>query len=261
MHLTLALVAMLCAAGPTDDPEAAARLEFMKKSAAVYTIALDDKKKTELKLVPDPALRWNNPVSNVPDGVLFLWLGQDGRPELAAQVFIAAGTKDLWLHEFQSLALSPLKITRGGKESRWRPGKPGVEFHPVPDGPAVATTPVQRLAQMKAIAEGFSASDDFEGKSRWELRLLPKPLARYGKPKTEVTDGALFVFAHGTDPEVFLMVEAREVNGELKWHYALAGMTAYALKASHKGKEVWARPEQKAPFPPEKPYFILRYEP
>jgi hypothetical protein len=38
-------------------------------------------------------------------------------------------------------------------------------------------------------------------------------------------------------------------------------MTAYALKAAHKGKDVWTRPEQKPPFPPEKPYFILRYQP
>lgn len=264
MHRTFALAAsaMLCGLGvrAEDDQEAAARLEFMKKSAAVYKITLADKNKTELKLAPEPALRWDNPVGAVPDGVLVLWLGEEGRPEAAAQVFLAAGTKDLWLHEFQSLSLSPLEAVRGGRAA-WQPEKPGVEFKPVPNAPAVASTPVQRLAQMKAIAKDFSTSDDFGGMSPFELRLLSKPVARYGKPGSAVADGAMFVFALATDPEAFLMIEAREVGGQLKWHYALAGMTAYALKASHKGKEVWTRPEQKSPVPRENLYFILRYRP
>jgi hypothetical protein len=37
-----------------------------------------------------------------------------------------------------------------------------------------AETAVKRLAQMRTIAKDFEAADDFEGKSRWELRLLAK---------------------------------------------------------------------------------------
>src|SRR5712691_11860730 len=66
-----------------DDKAAAAeRLEFMKRSAAVYKITLGERK-TELKLVAEPVLRWTNPVSKVPDGGLFVWVGAEGRPELA----------------------------------------------------------------------------------------------------------------------------------------------------------------------------------
>jgi hypothetical protein len=70
---------------PAEDEKAASaeRLEFMKRSAAVYQITLGEKE-TGLKLVAEPVLRWTNPVSNVPDGGLFLWLGPEGRPELAA---------------------------------------------------------------------------------------------------------------------------------------------------------------------------------
>src|SRR5262245_1728793 len=93
---------------PAEDEKAAAaeRLDFMKRSAAVYSIQLGENE-SELKLITEPVLRWTNPVSNVPDGGLFLWLGPEGRPELAAQVFIAAGSTDLWLHEFQSLSTEP----------------------------------------------------------------------------------------------------------------------------------------------------------
>jgi hypothetical protein len=246
---------------PAEDEKAASaeRLEFMKRSAAVYQITLGEKE-TGLKLVAEPVLRWTNPVSNVPDGGLFLWLGPEGRPELAAQVFIAAGSTDLWLHEFQSLSTEPMTVARD-RRAIWHPQKPGIELKAVDDAPAPAESAVQRLAQMRAIAQNLEAADDFEGKSRWELRLLVKPLHRYGKPKTEILDGALFAFAHGTDPEVFLMVEARGAAGKYHWNYALAPMTSYAVKVSDKGKEFWSAPRRQAPFPLDEPYYILKYVP
>jgi hypothetical protein len=252
--------AFLQTAGDEEKEAAAARLRFMKESAAVYEISRGVDGKTGLKLLPDPVLRWNNPVSSVPDGSLFLWVGPDGRPEVAAQVFIAAGTKDLWLHEFQSLSLDSLAIVRD-QEQPWHPRKPGMELKIVDDAPVPAETAVKRLAQMRKIAQDFEAADDFEGASRWELRLLSKPLQRYGRRDSEILDGALFAFAHGTDPEVFLALEARSVSGEYRWHYGLAPMTAYAVKASYKGQSVWNRPQQKPPFSPDEPFFILKYAP
>jgi hypothetical protein len=244
-----------------DEKEASdARLQYMKQSAAVYEIRQDSDNEARLKLIADPVLRWNNPVSGVPDGSLVLWVGPDDRPELVTQVFIAAGTKDLWLHEFQSLSLDPLIVMRNGAV-QWRPRQPGMKLTVIEDAPAPAETPVGRLAQMRTIAKDFEAADDFEGKSRWELRLLAKPLQRYGKPDSDILDGALFAFAHGTDPEVLLMVEARQSGKNYRWHYGLAPMTAYAVRASYKGKSVWDHPQQKSPVDPASPYHILRYMP
>ena len=56
------------------------------------------------------------------------------------------------------------------------------------------------------MAEEFSATDDFLRGGWSQLRLLPKPWHRYGKGGSGVEDGALFAFAIGTDPEVFLMI-------------------------------------------------------
>jgi len=244
-----------------DNKEAAgARLQFMKESAAKYDIRLNGEKKSKLNLVAEPVLRWNNPVSSVPDGSLFIWCGPDGRPELAAQVFIAAGTKDLWLHEFQSLSLDTFTVSRGGA-AQWNPKKPGMELAPIEGAPPPAETAVQRLSQMRKIAADFEAADDFEGASRWELRLLPKPLKRYGNPDTELLDGALFAFVHGTDPEVFLMLEARGAPEKRRWHYGLAPMTAYALKVSYKDRPIWSTKWRKPPFDPDEPFYILQYAP
>ena len=69
---------------------------------------------------------------------------------------------------------------------------------------------------MRSLADGFRASDDFGGKGWSELRLLPTPIARYGEPGTKLLDGALFAFVLGTDPEVFLFLEARPGQGRLR---------------------------------------------
>jgi hypothetical protein len=243
-----------------DKAEAAERLDFMKRSVTGYEIARGEKQ-VPLKLLAEPVLRWTNPVSNIPDGVLFLWVDPEGRPQVAAQVFIAAGTKDLWLHEFSSLSEESLKATRDGV-TPWKPRKPGIEFKKV----AGATSPhpdsaVRRLTQMRNIAQEFKADDDFEGKSRWELRLLAKPVHRYGQENSDIMDGALFTFAHGTDPEVLVMIEARRSGGMYEWYYGLAPMTAYALKVSSKDREIWSAPFRKNPNQPDEPFLVTVYRP
>src|SRR5262249_58130212 len=132
---------------------------------------------------------------NVGDGGLFLWLGPEGRPELAAQVFIAAGSTDLWLHEFQSLSTEPMTVARDRRVT-WHPQKPGIELKAVEGAPEPAESAVQRLAQMRAIAHDLDAPDHFEGNSRLELPLLVKPLHRHGKPQADILHAALFAVAH-----------------------------------------------------------------
>ena len=118
-------------------------------------------------------------------------------------------------HELHSLSTSVLDVTRPGEANTWTPTAAGVELKPVPDAPAPAATPAQRMLQMREMIRGFTASSlDHEAK-RWELRLLPKPLYRYESTDPDVLDGAVFAFvtSAGTDPEVILVVEARKASG------------------------------------------------
>lgn len=56
----------------------------------------------------------------------------------------------------------------------------------------------------------------------------------------ELLDGALFVFAQATDPEVFLLIEARQSAKGSTWSYALARMNGVAFTVLHQKKKVWS---------------------
>lgn len=261
--LTFSLIASSIAAlgiaqekSASDD--SAQRLKFMKDSVEVYKFTTGPGDEEELKLQSEPALRWNNPVTGLKDGTLFFWTSSDGRPYAAAQAFqIESG---IWLHEFQSLTTASFRATRAGT-TIWAPTKPGIEWNPVPDAVTPAKTPAQRLSQMKAIIDRFGANDDFEGTSRWELRVLAKPLLRYSSDRQKIVDGAMFAFVVTTDPEVFVTLEAVSSDGkDPVWRYSLAPMTAYALKVTLDGKTVWEKPWTKDP-PVSSPYKILIYKP
>ena len=98
---------------------------------------------------------------------------------------------------------------------------------------------------MQAIARDFSASSVHEKSGRNELRLMPRPLYRYEPTDPDLIDGALFCFAHGTDPELFLLVEARRVGGTPDIRYAFARFSDLELHAPYKGREVWSVPRGK----------------
>ena len=232
------------------DQARADRLSLMKQQAAAYTLRLAGSD-TKLELHDDPVLRFSNPVSGVPDGIVAMW--KDGkRPAVFAQVF---QTKDgLWVHECQSLAAAGLSMTKGGTVF-WQPKEPAEAFRKLDKAPAAAGTPGRRLVQMKDIAKQFIAADDFKintadvEPTRHALRLLTTPIYRYDDPESGIQDGAVFAFVHGTDPEVFLVLESRlpeksDVKDRIDWHYTLAPMTCWAVNVEHNEKQVWSMPER-----------------
>jgi hypothetical protein len=241
-----------------EKVEQSERLDLMKNSLKIYEFKSEPDGKV-MKLEAEPLLRWNNPVSGVRDGAVFIWIAE-GRPQAAVQVF---QLKDgLWLHEFQSLSVERFQATTSDGRQVWSSSRAGIEMKPAPDAPVPAKTDRQRLTQMYAIAKEYTAIDDFEDKqSRWELRLLPKPIYRYAAADQGILDGALYAFAHGTDPEVFALIEARETAKGTEWQVGLAPMTAYAVEVSRKDKAVWNAPYRKPPFDPREPFFIREYHP
>jgi hypothetical protein len=229
--------------GPkTEDGEPAGSswLPILKRQGDDYTITLATDPPKQLRRLETPILRWTQPVRGGDDGAVFLWLA-DGRPEAVGTIFTwqANGGKRVMQHEFHSLALHGLDATWRGT-SLWHPASPGVTLLPVPDAPAPAASGNGRLRQMQAIARDFSASSIHETAGRNELRLLPRPLYRYEPKARELIDGALFCLAHGTDPEVFLILEARRAdNGSSSWKYALARFSDLPLNVKLKGKTVY----------------------
>lgn len=250
LALTLALLAQSPPAGDGKD-ERAARLEFLKTSLATYDVHPADEPSKKFRLQAEPVIRFNNPVGVSEDGAIFFWMGEDGRPEVAIQAFLQRG--GAYIHDFSSLATGRVVAeTRRGPV--WNPSRAGAEFRPVPEAPRPAESAEARLRQMRELAQAFAVSDNFRENGWQALRPMPKPFARYGKPGTPLLDGAVFCFALGTDPEAYLLLEARPGKDGPEWQFAFAPQTSYALKASWKGREVWDVPNRR-PWTATEPFF------
>ena len=214
--------------------------------AGGYTIYRDASRKEQVELQREPVYVWTNPVRDGgQDGVVFVWTCR-GEAEVLGTFFSfpATGQRKL-CHEFHSLSLSVLDVSRPGSNT-WTPEAPGIELTPIADAPGPARSAPQRLAQMRALTHDFSASTKDDKVRNWELRLLPQPLYRYKSTDPDVLDGALFAFvtSAGTDPEALLVLEARkpaDTDGPV-WHYAVARFTDLNLSVRRKGKEVFSAP-------------------
>jgi hypothetical protein len=233
-----AMLVMAQAEAPQPAPGSSTAVEAFRAEAAEYAVHLQSRPGEKLTLVKEPVLRWGNPARTGEDGAVFVWtLG--GRPELIGTIFTYRYNEKInRKHEFHSLATEPLSAEFRGKEV-WAPKKAGLTFAPLEDAPSPAASARLRLAQMRALARDFSASlKDAEGES-YQLRLLTQPLYRYEPQGRGIVDGAIFSFAVGTDPEVLLILEAREVNDAARWEYALARFHYVEMKAFHKDREVF----------------------
>jgi len=107
--------------------------------------------------------------------------------------------------------------------------------------PVPAASATGRMQQMRTLCREFSARSVSSRGERTELRLLPQPLYRYESTNPDIVDGGLFAFvcSIGTDPEVFLVLEAINTADGPRWHYALARFSHMDLFVNFKDREVW----------------------
>lgn len=190
-------------------------------------------------------LRFNDPARSNDNGTVWVW-GAERRPRAISELYQPADNSG-WVYVFHSLATGPLRSEFRG-ESFWRPDKSDTEFKAFPQQPAVSANEKVRSRQIKALARRFDAHEFWDpDNSRFELRLLPRPLHRYSDDKAGVVDGALFIFANGTNPEVLLLIEARRSKGELEWTWAAARMGHAEMHLKLDGEEVWTRPRVSRP--------------
>jgi hypothetical protein len=225
-----------------DDRLAKKMLPIYVKDAEAYSISVESAPKMKLELKKEPIFDWANPTRNDQQGVIFLWL-RDGRPAALACIFSAPHEKlpgRLIAHELHALDTEKLLVKRE-EFNQWKP-ESGLVRKELVDSPPPAATAAARLTQMRRLAQEFTGHEiDLEGK-RWEFRLLPTPLYRYPTAKTGVIDGALFALVSnaGTDPEVLLLIEAREMAGKLRWEYACGRFSDLELHVSRKDTEVFS---------------------
>jgi hypothetical protein len=238
--LTLILV---LGADPPADSLGKKVLPIYVKEVEAYSLAVESAPRQPLELNREPVFEWLNPARDGGQhGSIFLWL-RDGRPAALACIFShphdrLPGRKIL--HELHALDPEKLLVTRDAF-NQWKP-EAGLARKDLPDAPAAAATPGARLLQMRQLAQEFTGYEVDRDQKRWELRLLPTPLYRYPQARTGVVDGALFALMSnaGTDPEVLLLLEARETDGKLRWEYACGRFSDWDLYVQRRGKEVFS---------------------
>jgi len=234
-------VIVFCIAAQAADPlapegtsSAQQRLAFAKQSAGQYRFRAAGLEPGTIRLHPNPLLRWDNQVVREEDGMLFLWTeGANGRPVAAAQFFLQSPD---WHHEFQSLSVHGFEASLDDSQNwTWRPNRPGVKFERVDMVEAPAETASARLRQMRGIAERYDGATDPTRSGKFEdpheLRLLTTPVYRYSAETSGIQDGAIFVFAQGTNPEVLVLIEAgKTANGGWEWRRGFAPMSSFQLR-------------------------------
>ena len=198
----------------------------------------------KLTLYPEPILHWTNPTAGTVFGEVYVWT-HNGRPMLVAS----------WYHWFspdwgatlEACSLAEEPVTARIDDVRfWNSDKPGLTLSPLADTEAPATTPAARLGQMRQLAGNFVAhlTDTRETASgvERELRLLKQPIFRYPAANAKATylDGALFAFVEGTDPEVFLLLEAVKAEDGASWQFGLARMNTDELRVNFRDTTVWS---------------------
>src|SRR5688572_10584126 len=207
---------------PAESKESEAFHEMALAAAKGYEIDLATEPATRLKLKEEPVLRWTNPVQSNGAGEVYVWTDR-GRPEALVSIyrFVDANGRPGLHHEFHSLAVTRLNA-RGAIGRTWSPEQAGIQFQRVPDAAEPASSSAARRRQMRDIAEGFQADKTERQGDKRTLRILTQPLYRYESARDDMLDGAMFAFVEGTDPEVLLLVEARQTGLRHEWQYALA---------------------------------------
>jgi hypothetical protein len=233
---------LLTAADP-DDGLSKKMLPTYVKDAEAYSLAVESEPKKKLEFKKEPVFEWLNRARGDTQGTLFVWL-RDGRPAAIATIFSYPHEKlpgRVVVHELHALDTEKLLVTRPKEaQNEWKP-EAGLSRKELSDAPEPAATAGARMIQMRKLAEDFKGHEiDPQGK-KWDLRLLPTPLFRYPVSKTGAVDGALFAIISdaGTDPEVLLVIEAREEKGKLRWEYACGRFSDYELHLQRKDKEVF----------------------
>jgi hypothetical protein len=168
-------------------------------------------------------------------GTMWVW-GTTGRPVALLAQNKAYG-EPLWGFELVALAEGVSVEMHDGWT--WSP-KSAVQMKPLKDAPVAAESKIKRLTQLKGLAERFTLTEQYFDES-FVLRLLPRPVYRYQDDEAGLIDGALFNFAHGTNPEIFAVIECRKEASGSVWSYGFLPLAGAGVTAQLDGTTVWTK--------------------
>ena len=245
--------------GDDEEKEPEQRMRLMRAMVeGVQLYRLTNAKEVEVKLVENPLTHFNDGARRYQDGTLWAF-GRQGRPTALVTCYTNDASTAVWWHAITSLSTDRLRAERKGQVV-WSPEEPGVKFRSLADSLEPAAAERGRSLQIRNLARRFTAHQFWEpNNQRFELRLLARPVHQYRDPESGLVDGAIFLFTHGINPELLLLLEAEKSNSSAKWQYALVRIGSAEFHAQLDGEEIWQEPRAPGVIGrPTDPYCMFR---
>jgi hypothetical protein len=273
MYTILLLTAVVAAQDGKSGDQLAAEKQQAQWRDEVSHVATAKVRRLNVTVGADPAvaallrteslLRWSNPTVGTIFGEVFMWT-VEGRPVAIGSIYHRYDRPWGWNLELVSTSVSPLRATED-QATLWHAESAGVALRPFPNAPPPSPKPATRLGQMRKLAERFStelADGRNEEEVTRQLRLLSQPLYRYSTRQDGVVDGALFAVVEGTDPELWIMLEAIDDADKAVWQYALARMDSWPMRVRLDGEIVQTWDKVEKPWAQRKaPYTVVPFPP
>lgn len=237
------LFAMLVGNVSADDKPASSPspsvIAATKHAETLNMQLVEGSKSGPLKLCEHPFLKFGDPARGNEAGTLWAW-STGGRPVAMMELYRATGDNQPWIHALTMTSPQLIRMTNTTGAS-WTPKTSDFELRELSS--EVGETSTSRLRQMKEQARRFTAHEFWDpDNSRFELRLLAQPVHRYADAANKLIDGAVFVLAHGTNPEILLFIEAAGNDvASAKWQYACFRLGSAELHVALDNREVWHR--------------------
>lgn len=235
---------------PPDSPakEKPYWLETARQHITECEVLLTDHPDTPLKPHAEPVFHHIQSTRGRSVGSVFLFVESSGRPAAVGDVFLFPRSQKHELYnEWHSLADEPLTV-------RWN-GSPlmecdsaGLEWQSFQGSPVPATSRIARERQLRQLARRFTAQLVNREKDKYELRLLTTPLYQFSAEEDDAGNaaekatclgGGLFAFCQETDPEIFLLLEARRTEAGTSWYWAAVEFSNLSLFLQLDDKPVW----------------------
>ena len=235
-----------------------ARREAEQMVRGIDLEILSDDKWTKVEQIEKPLLFYEEPTRNNDRGSVWGW-GRKGRPVALLELFRGVNYRTMWTFAICNTSGGKVRARRADGPW-WRENASSAELKDIPGAPAPAAAAALRQRQLKLLAEKFTAHEFWDpSNTRYELRLLKRPLHTYRDEANGILDGGLFTLANGTNPEIMLFVEARvdpKDRDKRVWQYTVGRLAHAELHLEYDGKEVYEAPRGNRVSGSDQPYWL-----